>query len=361
MENRKEKIWVLVFLSVLIAGICLTVWAVVTIDPYFHFHAPLTDRYFYRLDSERNQNDGVTRHFAYTGLITGTSHTENFKASEAEALWGGRFIKIPYAGGSYREIGESVARALERNPKIKTVIRGLDIEYLLDEKDWMRDDMGVMPSYLYDEDLLNDIHYVLNRDVVFDRICGMLLEKNGARFKPGLTGFDDYTSWHGKAPYGAREVCPEGLINPEPVPQDPLPEESRDRLLEGFRQNITGLADLYPETEFCLFLTPYSLAWWRDAVAAGTARVWLDAERLLAGEAVRHPNIRFFSWNDRAEITGNLDNYIDKTHYGPWISDLILRYMREGTGLLTAENCDSFFEKEMNLYLTYDYASMTDY
>ena len=358
MNRQKEKSWILIFLSVFAAGIVLTACAVVEIDPFFHYHAPLTDRYYYRLNSERNQNDGITRHFDYTGLITGTSHAENFKTSEAEALFGGRFIKIPYAGASYREIQESVARALKRNPKTAVVIRALDIEYLLDGKDNMREDMGVFPSYLYDDDLLNDIRYVLNRNVVFSRACRMLSEKGRKDFMPGMTDFDDYAVWHGMFPYGAEEVCPYGIENPDTVEQKQMSDKTRARLLEGIRQNITDLAKDYPEVEFIYFLTPYSLAWWRDMVAAGTSRKWLEAERILAEEALLHPNIRLFSWNDRTDIIGDLDNYIDKTHYGPWISEQLLQYMQEGQGLLTNENCGDFFDREMNLHLTFDYESM---
>ena len=358
MELRKEKTWILIFLSVFIAGIILTACAVVVIDPFFHYHAPLTDRYYYRVNSERNQNDGITRHFDYTGMITGTSHAENFKASEAEELFGGTFIKIPYAGASYREIQESVARALKRNTMATVVIRALDIEYLLDSKDNMRDDMGAFPSYLYDEDLLNDICYVLNRNVIFGRVCRMLSDKGRMDFKPGITDFDNYAVWHVKFPYGADKVCPDGIENPDTGKQNHMSDATRARLQESFRQNVTDLADEYPEVEFIYFLTPYSLAWWRDMIIAGTSRKWLEAEKILTEEALLHPNIRLFSWNDRTDIIGDLDNYIDKTHYGPWISEQLLRFMQEGEGLLTKENYEDFFDREMDLHLTFDYESM---
>ena len=54
------------------------------IDPYFHYHAPLQGLE-YPISNERYQNDGIIRHFPYNAIITGTSMTENFKASELDS------------------------------------------------------------------------------------------------------------------------------------------------------------------------------------------------------------------------------------------------------------------------------------
>ena len=75
-------------------------------------------------------------------------------------------------------------------------------------------------------------------------------------------------------------------------------------------------------------------------------------------EIIRHPNIRLFSWNDRLEIIGNLDNYMDTIHYGEWINDLILQSISEGKGLITGENYEEITDNEMNTYLNFDYTSL---
>lgn len=64
-------------------GIC-----VLRVDPFIHYHKPLTNAYFYPLDNQRSQNDGILKHFEYNALITGTSMTENFKTSELDELFG---------------------------------------------------------------------------------------------------------------------------------------------------------------------------------------------------------------------------------------------------------------------------------
>lgn len=39
------------------------------------------------------------RNFEYDAIIIGTSMTENFKTSEADALFAASFIKVPFSGG----------------------------------------------------------------------------------------------------------------------------------------------------------------------------------------------------------------------------------------------------------------------
>ena len=165
------------FISILAASAVLlgtAAFTVYRVDPYFHFHKPLTDRYYYELDNQRSQNDGILRSFDYDALITGTSMTENFKTSEAERLFGGKFVKVPYSGATYREINECVEKALKENPGLKTVIRGLDMVRFLDAKDLMRTDLGSYPFYLYDDDPFNDVEYLFNRDILFGTVREMI-------------------------------------------------------------------------------------------------------------------------------------------------------------------------------------------
>ena len=92
----------------------------------------------------------------------------------------------------------------------------------------------------------------------------------------------------------------------------------------------------------------------------GTVYRLIEAERILIEEMLRHPNIRLFSWNDRPDITANLEEYKDRTHYGPKINSLMLAWMRDGTGLIDREHYEAYLERETELYLTFDYASMME-
>ena len=77
----KEKLWITLFAATAGAGILAVALCVLQVDPFFHFHRPDTAAYYYELNSERYQNDGISRYFDYDALITGTSMSENFRTT----------------------------------------------------------------------------------------------------------------------------------------------------------------------------------------------------------------------------------------------------------------------------------------
>ena len=83
--RRRPVFWLTGYFLLIFVALGLIATKTIDIDPFFHYHKPKTNEYFYILNNQRSQNDGIIKRFDYTGLITGTSMTENIKASEAEA------------------------------------------------------------------------------------------------------------------------------------------------------------------------------------------------------------------------------------------------------------------------------------
>ena len=128
-----KKLWIAGYFFITLSVLSCIAYMTVKVDPFFHFHKPLTDKYFYSLNNERSQNDGIEKHFEYQGLITGTSMTENFKTSEAESLWGATFIKVPFSGGTMKEINDNLVVALQHNPDLRVIIRSIEMNHFLDD------------------------------------------------------------------------------------------------------------------------------------------------------------------------------------------------------------------------------------
>ena len=185
----KSKTWITIFMFLIIISLGICGIMVCYVDPYFHYHKPYTEKFFYTLNNERSQNDGISKNFDYEGLITGTSMCENFKTSEAETLFGVKFIKVPYSGGSYKEINDNIETALESNNKLQIVIRSLDMGKIIENKDAMRYDLGEYPTYLYDNNPFNDVKYLFNKGVIKRLISVMnnYLSKGDS----GITTFDE--------------------------------------------------------------------------------------------------------------------------------------------------------------------------
>lgn len=353
----KAKYWIAGWLVIIILGLLLMGGCVYKVDPYFHYHKPDISKYYYVLDNQRSQNDGIIKHFEYDALITGTSMTQNFKSSEMDEIFDCRSIKVPFVGATYKEINDNISTAIASNSDLKIVVRGLDMGKFMDKKDKMSDELGEYPNYLYDDNPLNDVEYLLNRDVLWGRVYPMIHARKEENFEPGITSFDEY-SRVGQEEYGLDAVCPDGV--PNVIPGEPihLSESKRENVEGNIRQNVISLAEANPDIQFYYFITPYSAISWGNGVASGAIYRQIEAEERVIEMILECDNIKLFSFNNKLELTCNLDNYRDEAHYGEWINSEILQWMHDGDGLITKDNYKEYLEEELNNYLTLDYDSL---
>ena len=156
--------WLKKCILALVGSVVLIVVLCFIFDPYFHFHKPFPF-VRYRLYEERYINDGISRHFDYNAMITGTSMAQNFKTSEVDELFGVQSVKETFSGAGYQELSQNLERALERNSDLKTVIWTVDYNGFIRKKDYSRYDS--YPTYLYDDDPWNDTQYVFNKGIFY--------------------------------------------------------------------------------------------------------------------------------------------------------------------------------------------------
>ncbi len=363
--------WIIGWAVLVLMGLGYVGLKTYSVDPFFHYHKPDTSKYFYELENERSQNDGICRHFDYDAIIIGSSMCQNFKTSDMDEIFGVRSIKIPYPGATYREIDESLRRALSHNSDIKVIVRGLDMVRFSDGKDAMRTDLGVFPTYLYDENPLNDVEYLLNRELLFDYIYPMEKYREDSEFEPGITSFDDYLQFSNEC--GIRAVRPDGVHISEEAQKtaleqistgDTLVDELNESLKEcvygNITQNVTDLAEAYPDVDFYYFLTPYSAIWWGDLINDNKFLRQIAIEKYVLELMLEHDNIKLFSFNNMADITTDINNYSDERHYGDWINTKILEWMSQGQGLITKDNYQNYITEELRFYLNYDFDELND-
>lgn len=353
------KKWLIIF-STVVAILFLCIGAdVVYIDPYFHYHKPRTEKYYYPLNAVRYMNDGIAKNFEYSAMITGTSMTENFKTSEFESLFGYKAIKVPYAGGKYEAINEIVETGLNHNPNLKIVLRCLDMVFFLDDNKAMFQVAENYPCYLFDQNVWNDYRYLFNRDVVWGRVAMMKIGALNHTAKPGIESFDEYVNWMKvKTEFGKDAIYKECDLEKkfgQNRESNLLTKEEKQYIIDNIQNNVTNLCDQYPEVQFYYFFSPYSVAWWQLLIEDGTIERQLEAEKIIIEELIRHPNIELFSFNLFKDTTCNLDNYADKVHYGEWVNSNILRWIKENKGRITSDNYLDYLYKEKMLYSEFDY------
>ncbi|WP_033151907.1 hypothetical protein [Pseudobutyrivibrio ruminis] len=353
---KSSKRWMAAMLAVLMILLVGFASVIIVVDPYFHYHGPLSGLY-YELNNERSQNDGIIKHFDYDAMVIGTSMAENYKTSEVDELFGVNSIKTTFAGGTYKELNDNIANAIEVNPDLKLVIRPLDYSYIMDDANRIRDDLGDYPDYLYDDNIFNDVNYFFNKEVLFDIAIPMLADAAAGK-EAGITSFDDYANWMDTAEFGADVVLGDRTEFAEPTSREPFVDEVKQQVEENITQNVVQLAKDNPDIQFYYYFTPYSIAWWGSQNELGTVQRWIAAEKYAIELMLECDNIHLYSFNNEFDVTTNLDNYSDECHHGDWINSQILGWMYSGTDELTKDNYEEYINVELDFYTTYNYKGL---
>lgn len=349
MEKSYKKWLIGVFAAiVIILGAVGTLNAVV--DPYFHFHEPLKG-FKYSLGDQRFINYGIARTFDYDALITGSSMTENFKTSELDALFGVNSVKLPFSGACYKETNDLVVSALKHNSNLKMVVEGLDcIRFFSGAND---SDYANFPDYLYDDNPFNDVAYLFNINAAITS-RDILNRKNPA--DNGIN-FDEYSSWENSFSFG-KETVDENYARNEVVrveEQLPVTEEEYATIRENITQNIISTVVANPQVEFYYFITPYSIAYMDYYKLEGKLERQLLAEKYIIELLLPYENAHIFSFFLESEVIENMDNYRDVGHYNSAVNSMILKWMKEGHGLLTKDNYEEYCRKEKEYFYSFDY------
>lgn len=342
------KKWSICLLSLWLILLLCTAILTGFVDPFFHYHAPVPQLQ-YPINNQRYQNDGIVRNFSYDALITGTSLAENFKTSEFDALFGTNSVKVCYSGGTYAEITFNLHQALEANPGIRYVLYGLDEWNLYGGRDLILAD-GEYPTYLYDNNPLNDANYLLNKEI----LCSNTIEVLDYTHRGNsTTSFDEYSSW--ETPCGKETILANYTRVPVAEQAVAFTEDIAKTMRENLEGNILALANAHPDTQFLYFFPPYSILNWDAHQREKILDLHINAMTLASEILTQADNIQLYSFYNDFETCTNLDNYRDIVHYHSGINSLLLQRMHRGEYRLTKDNYLQHWQEVREFYSSYNY------
>ncbi len=354
VSNSFNK-WVAIVLAAIIILLLSSIALTAIIDPVFHYHSPLSSL-AYPLGGRQEQryiNDGILRHFNYDSVIAGSSLTENFKTTEANALLDANFAKVPTAGAYFKEVNDELIRAFDYAGELKYVVRGLDLHRIVALKDEVAADHD-NPEYLYNNKLDDDLEYLLNKEFMLKDLDVLKFTAEGNE----TTTFDDYSAWASEC--GKDIVMTKYHVYDRSTEQRPITDDEYSMTVANIEQNVTSLADAHPETTFLYFIPPCSIAYWDELDSLGGVELFLSGIEIATRMMLEHPNIKVYMFVNDFDTITNLDFYIDQVHYNADVSSLMLEYMANGDYLVTEDNFDAIMAETRDFYLNYDYESLHD-
>ena len=287
------KRWCLTCAAMLLALLCFLVVLVVAVDPFEIYHRALFYQPAYRSETQMYANAGVAKSYAYDSIIIGTSVTENCRPSVYAQALGGSFVKLCMNGGLSRDHAKMMDIAF-RTHDVTRVVYGLDLfafsQYYTNQK-------AVTPDYLYDDSLLNDTAYWLNKTVLL-RYVPEALARAGAA--PDESARDAMYFWDPPELPGANGLL--ALLDRDAPMEDSRPADMlSDFTRENYEQNLLPFIKAHPETTFTVFFPPYSLVYWAQQAQDGMLEVRLAQRAQLAALLLSEPNVQLYDFAARDE------------------------------------------------------------
>lgn len=355
MSNRKNVRWVLLFLALVLIALLLVGSLTAIVDPYFLYHKPLPG-ISYQINNERYQNHGIARNFDYNAMIVGTSMSENFKPSEFDALFDVQSVKLPYSGGSHCEVKELLEFAFAHNPDVKYVIRNIDLFRAFDGKDDRDYPADSYPTYLYDDELWNDIGYLLNMEIFLEGTLTDLART--VLHKPANT-LDQYANWNDAYTFGPVGIQANYSRNKVVYTgNDSITEEEYQRINENITENIIQVARERPDVTFYLYVSPYSIYFFDYINEMGELDRYLKAQEAIMSLLLGEENIELFAFYTEYDVVCDPYNYRDVAHHGEEVNSQILEWIHEGHDEITEENFEAYLDAVWKFYHSYDYDAL---
>jgi len=330
MKKSKNKEWTIITLLIMAALLLGIVVMTVIIDPFFMYHAP-TKPVGYTISNENYQNPGIARSFDYNAVVLGSSMVQNTSTQQIDELFGVRSVKLTYSG-AYAHNFKEIMDVVQLNAKVDRVIWGIDIYSLLQSADETR---NPLPNYLYDTNLLNDIEYVLNKDVLIKNVQVL----RNARANRSNTSIDNAYNWYAanESNFNSKAVIThynntrggENVMKPI--------DAYLEIVVQNLEQNIIPIIESNTNTEFIVFFPPYSILYWDNVKHQGDLYAYLYIEQILIEELLEYENVEVYYFQQNEDIVCNIANYKDITHYHPDVNRYLIEAMSEGQYQVTED------------------------
>ena len=169
----KCKKWLLAFGVVILLGLTTVAGLTIYVDPFFQYHKPLV-WFPYLVDHQVNMNPGLAKNMDYDSVLLGSSMTVSFNTGWFKEEMGLTTQKLSY-NGAYPKDQANILDIIfeEKGDTVTDVFLGID------EMNYSADTQQTkfpVPEYLYDENKLNDVQYIWNKDVLLNYILRPLVD-----------------------------------------------------------------------------------------------------------------------------------------------------------------------------------------
>lgn len=336
MTQRKDLRKFIIIVLAELAILAAVVWF---FDPFYQYHEPFGGMEAV-LNDRDNQVAGTIRNFEYDSVLVGSSVAENFDSEFLDQYYDCRTLKIIRASGSVADLRYYLDMAHE-NQELKNVFWCLDIFALNAPLQVSLYDEEV-PRYLHTANILDDIPYVWNKEILFEKIPFMVAAGLQGRNIRGQA-----YNWSGGKKFGAVKA-----MQAYQKPKESLPTRDVEEYKEIIAGNIALLKEeieAHPQVQYRFLLPPYSLMWWDCGEVNGQTEIYFYIVEQVLPALLECENAEVYDYQNDMEIVCNLDYYMDMIHYSPDVNQSMLERMVRGEDKVNLENWEETVVKKRKM------------
>jgi len=334
---------------VTVTGLLLFAGLIIYVDPFFHYHAPLS-WFPYVVDDQVDMNPGLARHMDYDSVLLGSSMTVSFDTSWFYEEMGLTTQKLSYNGAYPKDQANIMDIIFDaKGNSIKRVFLGIDeLNYSADT------DKTKYPvtDYLYDTNSFNDVKYIFNKDVMLDYVLRPVADPKDKSDWNMI-----YKMWWQPMHYNFANVRLYFEPADEVADQTPV-EEYIAGIDDNLNTNILPYIEAHPETEFTVFFPPYSILYWYNAKRQSQIDTIIAKYEFMTKRLLEYDNVNVYFFQNDEKIITDFNNYADYTHYSPEVCHYIVNCFADGSHRVTADNLEEELELLAKLAKDYDYDSL---
>ncbi len=352
-KKMQPKRWLAGFLGIFLAGLAGCMALVIWVDPFFQYHKPLA-WFPYLVDNQVNQNPGLAKHMDYDGILIGSSMTASFNTDWFEELMGMKTQKLSYNGSYPKDLSNIMQLVFDaKGDQVKAVYMAVDQSTFSADPEETK---FPVTDYLYDDNVFNDVPYLLNKDVLLDYILRPLADRKDASDWAEL-----YKPWWTDEYYNKANVLMYYEAAEEKQEEEALAADYfKDAVEENLQKNILPYIEAHPETEFYIFYPPYSILFWNDVTREKELEAVIGRLEYMTERLLNYENVHVFNFLGKEDIICNLNNYADYMHYHKNVCRYITECFATGENELHPENYGQAFDEIRTLAMSYDYPAIWD-
>ncbi len=338
MNKHSASKWIRTFLCSLLAVLLFLSAVAYAVDPFMQFRVKDNA---YMLD-EWDVCGGLIKNYDYDTLIIGSSMAQCFDMDVVRQELGVKPLHIALGGINPTEIGKLLDVAY-RTEKADTYYICVDMMTFNKDNEESR-----LSEHLLKDDFISKLRYLLSYEVWFGfipvDIAFVALDAIGVELPIKYAyqkSIDKLGDWRLEHPVGGEQMV---LDNYKSSQYSVSYVDS-----ENLYQNIVSSIDTFfarcqfDKGEHVFFFPPYSSLCWAEYQNRGQFEIYLQAKRYFIEKALEY-GVTVYDFQS-ADITMDLNNYKDTTHFMPHINDWMVTCFASGEWTVNRDNMVLFEEK----------------